>query len=792
MAVKKMNVIPRYISTVDTVKNENKIHFKWLKAILSSEQTGAIVRQVFCFFMGMLASRATIFDGYSPFGVAISASVPYKYTFSTAFGALIGCLLPLPVNDSIRYMAAILAVAALRWTLNGFLTVTEHPLFSPIIAAFPIFITGIVLSLLTGAYDSSIMVVTIIETLMSAGSAFFFLATVKVTSGSRGITALSYQELACVALCICTVLLVLSSIMLGPVSLGRILAVLAILFCAQYGGVIGGSVAGIATGAMLSFSTADITYIAGAYAFGGLMGGMFSKLSKVATASAFILANGIIVLQTGNGEIAMTCLYEVAIATVMFMLIPKNLGENFSRIFDPSMGGPNVNGLRESVALRMNFTSRTLRDVNSCVDTVSDRLKKLNISDINGVYECVSKDVCKNCNLKLLCWERDHNKTMKVFHNFDDILKDGTKISEDDFPEFFKKRCSKAYDLSESVNQFYHSYISNKLAEKRVEEARVIVGNQFDSMNDILNDLSKEINLYDKFDYIMAEKIKSLFLSFGINVDTVSCRINKYDILTIEVEARGGYEIRLINTDLFRILEMTADRELGTPCIATTPSSTKIQITEKAKFEVSMGVCQHTCNDSKLCGDNYRIFNDGLGNIVGVLSDGMGSGGRAAVDSAMTTSMFEKLTKAGLSVKSSIKIINSCLVVKSSDESLATLDIVKINLFTGKTRIHKAGATFTFIKHNSSVSKIDLPSLPLGILSAIDYREQAFNLSKGDIILMVSDGIVASGEEWVIKELSKYNGEDENAFSEKIVEQARFRRSDGHDDDITALVMKIN
>lgn len=783
-----MKVASRYI---ETTESEYNIRFKWLRNILNSEQAQVFIRHITCFFMGLLSSRATIFEGYSPFGAAIVAAIPYKYLLSTALGAFVGCLLPFAVNDSIRYLATILAVVGLRWTLNGFLTVTEHPLFSPFIAAIPLFVTGIAMSILVNTYDASFVVVVIIETLMSAGAAFFFLATSKILSGSRGITALTYQQLACVSLCLCIVLLALSGVTIGSVSIGRILAVLIVLFCAQYGGVIGGTVAGVATGAMLSFASTDTTYIAGAYALGGLMSGIFSKFSKITTAAIFVLANGIIVLQTGDQDIGMICLYEVAIGTIIFMLIPNRVGENISKIFDPSMGGPNVNGLRDSVVLRMDFASKTLDDVNSCVNVVSDKLLDLNVSNIDGVYKCVSNDVCKNCNLKLLCWERDYNKTMRVFHEFDNILKDDKEVTENDFPEFFKTRCSKSDILATSVNSFYHSYLSNKLAEVRLNEIKSIVDNQFNSMTDILDDMITEISLYDKFDYVMAEKIKGILLSAGIDVDTVSCRINKYDILTIEIEARGKYEIRLINSELFRLLERTADRKLDMPCIAHTPNSTKIQITEKAVFEVEMGACQHTCNNAKLCGDNYRIFSDGLGNTVAVISDGMGTGGRAAVDSAMTTSMFEKLTKSGLSIKSALKIINSCLIVKSYDEALSTIDVVKINLFTGESYINKAGASFTFVKRNNHVYKVDLPALPLGILPSIEFKSKKFVLNKDDVILMISDGVIASGDEWVKKELYKFDNGSEQEFAEKIVEQAKFRRNDGHDDDITALVMKI-
>ena len=60
-----------------------------------------------------------------------------------------------------------------------------------------------------------------------------------------------------------------------------------------------------------------------------------------------------------------------------------------------------------------------------------------------------------------------------------------------------------------------------------------------------------------------------------------------------------------------------------------------------------------------------------------ILSDGMGTGPRAALDSAMASGLMARLVKAGFGFQSALRLVNSSLLLKSRDESLATLDIVK-------------------------------------------------------------------------------------------------------------------
>lgn len=58
------------------------------------------------------------------------------------------------------------------------------------------------------------------------------------------------------------------------------------------------------------------------------------------------------------------------------------------------------------------------------------------------------------------------------------------------------------------------------------------------------------------------------------------------------------------------------------------------------------------------------MFNDDKGNFVSLISDGMGTGGRAAVDSMMTVNLMEKLVKSGLSFDCALGLTNSALMVK--------------------------------------------------------------------------------------------------------------------------------
>ena len=293
----------------------------------------------------------------------------------------------------------------------------------------------------------------------------------------------------------CIGILAFSNVMVGYVSVGRILAVLAVLYCAQYGGVGGGCISGAATGVVFSLSSASLSYIAGAYAFGGLTAGLFSPLGRIAVAAAFILSNGIIALQTGNTATVVTGAYEVMAATLIFMLVPKSATQGIARIFTPPADKPNVDGMRRSVIMRLDFASKTLSDVSGCVDEVSKKLKQISVSDLTQAYQKAAASVCGRCGLKALCWQQEYSNTMNVFNDLTQALKSKRRIAPGDFPRHFQERCSRISELAEAVNRYYAGYLANAAADGRIGEVRGVVHDQFRGMSEMLEDMARELEL---------------------------------------------------------------------------------------------------------------------------------------------------------------------------------------------------------------------------------------------------------------------------------------------------------
>ena len=318
-----------------------------------------------------------------------------------------------------------------------------------------------------------------------------------------------------------------------------------------------------------------------------------------------------------------------------------------------------------------------------------------------------------------------------------------------------------------------------------------MVENQFTTTAAVLSDLSAEFDLCERFDEDAAEKVGEVFRRAGVVPMEVSCRVDRYGRMTIDAQTTRTYRLKINRAQLGRELNRACGRQFMQPCVSTTHAQCRFSVCERPQYRILCGSAQHASGGGALCGDSTAQFYDGCGRFIAIVSDGMGTGGRAAVDGAMAAGMAQTLLKAGMGVESTLQIVNTALMAKSGDESLSTLDMAFIDLFTGRVEVKKAGAPACFVCSRHKVSAMQTSSLPIGILQEVQYASAATVLEDGDFLVLVSDGVLAAGTEWLHDLLAHEAGEDPEVLSRRIVERALQERTDGHEDDVTAVTILL-
>ena len=738
---------------------------------------------------GILVSRGTLLGTLAPFGASYAAAVPKKYLFSSLVGTAFGYILLKP-TDSFRYIAVIVAIGALRWLMGDIEKVSKSRLFAPLAAFLPTLATGIAL-LFASTSTLSSFADCFIEAVLSGAAAYFISVSVQLADEKRGISAYTRQETASLVMTGCVLILAFGSLTFENISLGRIIAITAVLLCARYGGVNGGAVCGIATGAVFSIASRTQGFVCGGFAFGGLMAGMFAPVGKLGCAIAFLISNGIMSLAFGENTQLAAVLIESLIGSVVFMILPKEVGNIISPVFSNEKNSSLGETLRKNIVMRLDFASKAIYNVRNDVNSVSDKLKDLYSPSFSVVCENVEKEVCNNCGLKTYCYEHRQGVTRDDFFRLEELLEAQGRISESDVEDAFVKNCCKKGEIARSMNLNYREYLSAIEAQRRVSDVRGVVAGQFSGVSDILSDLSDEFKNTMRCDLDSSERIISALSALGAIPVECICLVSDGGRISVELELSSKGDSKLSKGTIMREVSKCCGRRFDLPTVTCEGDRIRAALCEMPVYDVEIGSDQHIANNGKLCGDCLDYFNDGFGKTYALVCDGMGTGGRAAVDGNMAVSVMGRLLRSGLSADSSLQIVNSALMVKSEDESLSTLDLTGVDLYTGKVTLKKAGAPATFVRKNGRVMVREMPSLPVGILNGVKFSSDTVNLSSGDMVVMVSDGVITGDEKWLEKLIRSWNEGSTQELARAVVDEAIKRRGDSPDDDITALAIRI-
>ena len=738
---------------------------------------------------GILVSRGTLLGTLAPFGASYAAAVPKKYLFSSLVGTAFGYILLKP-TDSFRYIAVIVAIGALRWLMGDIEKVSKSRLFAPLAAFLPTLATGIAL-LFASTSTLSSFADCFIEAVLSGAAAYFISVSVQLADEKRGISAYTRQETASLVMTGCVLILAFGSLTFENISLGRIIAITAVLLCARYGGVNGGAVCGIATGAVFSIASRAQGFVCSGFAFGGLIAGMFAPVGKLGCAIAFLISNGIMSLAFGQNTQLAAVLIESLIGSVVFMVLPKEVGNIISPVFSNEKNSSLGETLRKNIVMRLDFASKAIYNVRNDVNSVSDKLKDLYSPSFSVVCENVEKEVCNNCGLKTYCYEHRQGVTRDDFFRLEELLEAQGRISESDVEDAFVKNCCKKGEIARSMNLNYREYLSAIEAQRRVSDVRGVVAGQFSGVSDILSDLSDEFKNTMRCDLDSSERIISALSALGAIPVECICLVSDGGRMSVELELSSKGDSKLSKGTIMREVSKCCGRRFDLPTVTCEGDRIRAALCEMPVYDVEIGSDQHIANNGKLCGDCLDYFNDGFGKTYALVCDGMGTGGRAAVDGNMAVSVMGRLLRSGLSADSSLQIVNSALMVKSEDESLSTLDLTGVDLYTGKVTLKKAGAPATFVRKNGRVMVREMPSLPVGILNGVKFSSDTVNLSSGDMVVMVSDGVITGDEKWLEKLIRSWNEGSTQELARAVVDEAIKRRGDSPDDDITALAIRI-
>ncbi len=208
------------------------------------------------------------------------------------------------------------------------------------------------------------------------------------------------------------------------------------------------------------------------------------------------------------------------------------------------------------------------------------------------------------------------------------------------------------------------------------------------------------------------------------------------------------------------------------------------------RLSFSSGLARVAKHGMGVSGDNYVVRELGDGRLLLGLSDGMGAGEAAAEQSASALDLIEGLLATGMDPVVALRAANAARRGVGA-EIFATVDLAIADLVGGEVLSLKIGAPETYLRRGGAVQVLRGDALPLGILPEAQATVQHLPLHPGDVLVLVSDGVLEGPAgprgQWLEALLEALRESDPQYLAEAILDAALGRRRHARDD-VTVLV----
>ena len=753
--------------------------------------------------ISFLLGRAVIFGVISPFGLAyLAAYVGNNPTKSwqcviVALLALAGALTAGFDVVFIKYMLAFVLFGLIYIAVTT-LTDSRKNFTVAGIAGSSLAISGIVFASQTGfvAYD---LIMLAIECAVCTVFTLIIQKSLPMVYTTFGTRQVQTEELIGFYVLLVLSILGFNGLSVAGISIGNSLAALVIMVVALVGGVSVGAAGAIGVGIICFMNSFPATELLGVYGFCGLVAGIMSKFNRAGIILGFVVANSALSLYYGGFDGGVFTIFELTLATLLFCSIPKSIIIELEQLVAKSRSSSTVTQKSiDAITYKLNSISASFEHLANTFSDITMPRQVDNFADYTILFDKTADKICKRCGLKFICWEREFSSTYDAMMKLVPILKEREDVKVTDVIPYFANKCVKIGEFIQELNKTHSQYKLDMLWQNRVNESKGLVSQQLLGVSKIMDNLANEVDKQFIFDNRLENQLYIELERAGIKCNDITAFKNSYGRYEVSIRAKACGAEKKCDSDIIPITSRVLGRQMCNQqeACGSVQGNTRctIKLIEHEKYSVTCGATRRTKDGQTECGDNYSYMPICDGKYVLVLSDGMGCGAKAASQSNTTIELLQHFLNAGFDKQSAVKMINSALLIKTSEtsnECFATIDITVLDLFSGEAEFIKIGANTTYIKNENGIQKINSTSLPAGILSSVDMETSKMTFKGGDYIIMLSDGVHSACDNWIEDFLLNHNYNSPQIVADEIITEAIKMKNGKIDDDMTVIVASI-
>ncbi|MBQ4426515.1 MAG: SpoIIE family protein phosphatase [Oscillospiraceae bacterium] len=731
------------------------------------------------FALSAATASLRLFGSFSPFGAAFAASADVGASGAVSlFGAAVGYALGGDVPMMVKYLAILALVRVAFIALRS--TEAAESKWFPLAVTFVSFALVGFVYVFDGGFGVKAMALYLTECFVGAGSVLFY-RTALSSYSEAGESRVSH--LACLGYLAATALAGIAEPMLfGVLSVGRTLALVAVLLAVFKSGVGMGCIAATVLGAAMDLQAGTTGVFTMTYALAASLGGIFRKSGRLIFLLSFVCADAIGVVWSFGATHSAQPLFDAFAASVIFMLVPDHVLSKIGAVFPLRASNYGFSRARDYTSRRIGLSAEAFSILADTAGAVSGGDCA---DDPAGVYDRATETVCRGCKSELRCWQLDYADTYDILNHLTPKLTGEGRIVPGDFPDRLTERCGRIAWLASEINSEERALRLRRRFRAGLEENRVSAAGRYGDVAEVMRTLGRELSGGIRVEPALERRVVRALSAMSVDGAAAVFRLDR-GRLRIEIKSESIAKLRR-QEDWLEAISRSVDCRLRE---AESYDPTRLVLISAEPLRVSMGAAVQAKRGSRVSGDSFSGFETDSGAFCLIISDGMGTGEAAAKLSSAVVGSMKRFTCAGIAPELSLRLLEHAMFLRSeAGVETSTVDYLSLDTFSGSATLTKRGAPASYLKRGEIVKKLGSSLFPTGISAGEKSNSASFSITSGDEIVMITDGVTqGSGEDWLIESVRAHSGTPQQ-LADRILASAK--RKTEFDDDMTVIVIKL-
>lgn len=603
---------------------------------------------------------------------------------------------------------------------------------------------------------------------------------------------LNIDEKVCGAVLIISLFAGLSNIAIFNIDFVRFFATIIILFLSLNSKNISIPV-GVCMGIGVSLGSGEVIYIA-LFSFMAIICSVFRENKFYSFVS--IIMSDILIGLYFNGFVVYG-LYNIAsvvVGGIVYLFLPKKITQKVANtLFVEDTNSTSKSLVLKNKMILSNKLSATA-DVFYELDKIFRKLTKGNLP-IEDAKKMITVEIiqttCEGCKNKQECFRRLGDSAKEIFINLTNVGFEKGKVSLVDLPQYLTSRCQNLNNLITNTNSLLSQYNEYSGMINNLDASKILIAEQLSGVSNILKNLAMTTGKEVRFDKEKEERIKEELIYNNIIIQDIIVFDSDFETCNISLVLK---ETDVSDERLIKVINKVCNNSFIIDEIIPADISNFVVVNLKTAptYDITFGISQATKGESEISGDTYSLTRLDNDKYLVCLCDGMGSNDKAFETSSMAIGLIENFYKAGYDSSVIIPSVNKLLNLGRNDV-FSAIDVCVVDLKSAITDMIKLGACVGFIKQNDTTTIIESGALPIGILEEVKPKITKTALDSGDMVVLVSDGIIdAFGEEEKIKNyINKLSTSNPQTVADSILETAKGFDKNFPKDDMTVIVGKV-